>query len=251
MSQAILKTEHLNVAADRPILKNVTIAFRSAAITAVIGPSGSGKTTLLRAFNRLNEDHLSTSGRVLFQGINIYDPRVDCYRLRMEIGMLPSQPIIFPISLKANLMLAPRVNMKVSRQNLAMDIEQSLRQVCLWDKLQHQLTNKQFKLSTKDQQLFCLARALLLHPQILLLDEPTALLDPAATLQFEKILLKLRSHLTIIIVTHNLQQAARIADDTAFLQHGKLIEFAQTRELFTRPQQAATDQYLTKKLILK
>ncbi|MFT9050070.1 phosphate ABC transporter ATP-binding protein [Liquorilactobacillus nagelii] len=248
MNEAILKTEHLSVRAKQPILSNINLELQSKAITAVIGPSGSGKTTLLQAFNRLNPRQLTTSGQVLFDGINIYESQIDCYQLRMNIGMLLTQPLIFPMTLKENLTIAPRFTSRLSRDELTIAIEQSLRQVHLWEKLKEKLVQKKFELNLKEQQEFCLARALLVKPRILLLDEPTALLDSAATLQFEKILLELRDHLTIVIVTHNLQQAARIADETVFLQHGKLVEFGPTRRLFTRPQQAATDHYLTKKL---
>lgn len=245
----IVETKKLTIAKqDKQLLNDISIAFKEHTITAIIGPSGAGKTTFLSALNRLDPASLTVSGKVYFKGIDIYQKNVDVYRLRMLLGMLFAQPEIFPLSLADNLFLAPHYNLRASRRSLLEKSEQVLRQVHLWDKLKDQLFKKNVHLNAVDSQLFCLARLLLLAPQVLLLDEPTGSFDQTDTFKFEEILDELRSQQTIILVTHNLQQAARISDYTAFFQAGQLIETGLTEELFTAPQNSRTNNYLAKKL---
>jgi phosphate transport system ATP-binding protein len=245
----IVETKKLTITKPgKQILNDISLAFKEHTITAIIGPSGAGKTTFLSALNRLNPANLMMSGKVYFKGIDVYQKNIDVYRLRMLLGMLFARPEIFPLSLAENLFLAPGYNLKISRHSWLEKSERVLRQVHLWEKLKDQLFKRNVRLSVVDSQLFCLARLLLLSPQVLLLDEPTGSFDQTDTFKFEEILDELRSQQTIILVTHNLQQAARVSDYTAFFQAGRLIESGLTQELFTSPQNSQTNDYLAKKL---
>lgn len=243
----ILQTQNLSIFNGKSILQDISLGFPKHTITAIIGPSGAGKTTFLLALNQMNPPSYLIQGKVIFQGVDLYQPSIDRYQLRMLMGMLFSTPEIFPMSLYNNLTLVPSYNRKVSYSQLMTEIEKVLRQVHLWSRLKNKLFKKRVNLSTSEQQLFCLARILLLQPQVLLLDEPTANFDSQETFEFEQVLLELKDQLTIILVTHNLRQAARISDYTALFQAGKLIETGKTSNLFTAPQKRQTDNYLSQR----
>jgi phosphate transport system ATP-binding protein len=231
-------------------VKDIRLSVRRHQITAFIGPSGCGKSTLLRAFNRMNEliPTAHASGEVLFQGQNIYDPRVDPVEVRRRIGMVFQKPNPFPKSIYENVAWGARIN--GFRGNLDDLVEQSLRQAALWDEVKDKLHQSGLGLSGGQQQRLCIARAIAVRPEIILMDEPASALDPIATLKIEELMHDLARNYTIIIVTHNMQQAACASDFTAFLlmdsdRAGTLIEYGPTRELFTKPKDKRTEDYIT------
>lgn len=216
-------------------------------ITAIIGPSGCGKSTFLRAINRMNDliPDCHTAGQLIFDGQNIYDPRIDVVALRRRIGMVFQKPNPFPKSVFDNVAYGPRLLGVRSRNALAEVVERSLVHAALWDEVKDRLGDNALGLSGGQQQRLCIARALAVDPEILLMDEPTSALDPKATARIEDLMSTLRGEYTIIIVTHNMQQAARVSDFTAFLYEGRLIEFGATKQIFTKPLQAQTEDYIT------
>jgi phosphate transport system ATP-binding protein len=217
-------------------------------VTALIGPSGCGKTTLLRAINRMNDliPDTRAEGRILLDGENIYDPQVDVVRLRRRVGMVFQRSNPFPKTIFENIAYGLRVNGLVrTRRELEERVEESLRQAALWDEVKDRLHESALALSGGQQQRLCIARALAVRPEVLLLDEPASALDPIATEKIEELIAELKRHYTIIIVTHNMQQAARVSDYTAFLWMGRLVEFNQTEKLFTVPREKLTEDYLT------
>lgn len=231
-------------------VKGVTLKLQARQITAIIGPSGCGKSTVLRAFNRMN-DLVPTShmeGEILFQGKNIYDPDVDPVEVRRRIGMVFQKPNPFPKSIYDNVAWGAKINgFKGDMDNL---VEQSLRQAALWDEVKDKLDQSGLSLSGGQQQRLCIARTIAVKPEIILMDEPASALDPIATLRIEELIQELKENYTIIIVTHNMQQAARASDYTAFFNMGEdragyLVEFNQTSELFTNPGNEMTEQYIT------
>ena len=230
---------------EKQALFDNSLAIRDRQITALIGPSGCGKSTFLRCINRMNDTIAGTrmSGEILLDGYNIVSPETDVVELRRLVGMVFQKPNPFPKSIRDNIIFGPKVlGMKVNHDEL---VEQSLRRAALWDEVKDKLRQSALALSGGQQQRLCIARALAVQPQVILLDEPTSALDPIATLKIEELLLELKRDYTIVIVTHNMQQAARVSDRTAFFLLGQLIEESSTNQLFTRPSDRRTEDYIT------
>ena len=231
--------------AGKAAVKDVSFAIHKNKITAVIGPSGCGKSTLLRALNRMNEfvDDATFEGRLSYEGQNLYGAGVDPVAVRRRIGMVFQKPNPFPKSIYDNIAWGPRINgYKDSLDEL---VEHSLKQAALWREVKDRLNESALGLSGGQQQRLCIARALAMSPDVLLMDEPCSALDPISTAHIEDLIFELKSNYTIVIVTHNMQQAARISDYTAFMEMGYLIEFGETDQIFTRPQEKRTEEYVT------
>ena len=228
-------------------LTDVTMDFERNRVTALIGPSGCGKSTLLRLLNRMNDliDGSRVEGEVLFEGQNIYAPEVDPVDIRRRIGMVFQKPNPFPKSILNNITYGPRLTGMSKKADLEILVEQSLRQAVLWDEVKDILNRSAMMLSGGQQQRLCIARALAMKPEVLLMDEPTSALDPISTAKIEELIQDLKKTYTIIIVTHNMQQAARVSDMTGFFYIGKLIEYSATDKIFTRPDVKQTEDYIT------
>jgi phosphate transport system ATP-binding protein len=226
-------------------LKNVHIKIDANKITALIGPSGCGKTTFLRALNRMNElKGATTKGEVLIDGRNIYDPKEDVIQLRKKVGMVFQQPNPFPMSIYDNIAYGPRIHGQKNR-NMDSVVEESLKKAALWDEVADRLEENALGFSGGQQQRLCIARALAVNPEIILLDEPCSALDPISTAHIEELLQELKRDYTIVIVTHNMQQAARVSDYTAFFYMGELLECGKTPRIFERPDDKRTEDYIT------
>ncbi len=232
---------------DNEAVKKVTLGVPRAQVTAIIGPSGCGKSTYLRAVNRMNDliPRCRAEGELIFDGENVYGPRVDVVALRRRIGMVFQKPNPFPKSVFDNVAYGPRIHGVSGRNELAGIVERSLTRAALWDEVRDRLSANALGLSGGQQQRLCIARALAVDPEMLLMDEPTSALDPKATSRIEDLIGELREQYTIVIVTHNMQQAARVSDFTAFLYEGALIEFGPTQQIFTKPRQKRTEDYIT------
>jgi phosphate transport system ATP-binding protein len=229
-------------------LFDISLRIGSNRVTAFIGPSGCGKSTLLRTFNRLNDTIPGTrlEGRVTLDGTDLYDPSTDVVTLRRRVGMVFQKSNPFPKSIFDNVAYGVRVNgMARSRSDLNGRVEESLRQAALWDEVKDRLGESALSLSGGQQQRLCIARALAVQPDVLLMDEPASALDPIATQRIEELIYQLKQRYTIVIVTHNMQQAARVSDDTAFFWLGRLVEFDRTDQLFTAPGEKLTEDYVT------
>jgi len=228
-------------------LKNVNLDIPERQITAVIGPSGCGKSTLLRVFNRIYSAYagLEATGQVLLDGENILDPHYSLNRLRTRVGMVFQKAVPFPLSIFENVAFGLRHHVRLSRGQMEDRVEKALREAALWDEVKDKLHSSGLGLSGGQQQRLCIARAVALRPQVLLLDEPTSALDPIATGRVEQLLADLQRDYTIVIVTHNMQQAARVSTYTAYMYLGEMVEFGTTAELFTRPQRRQTEDYIT------
>ena len=228
-------------------LTDVTLDFEKNRVTALIGPSGCGKSTLLRLLNRMNDliDGTRVKGVVLFEGHNIYSPDVDPVEIRQRIGMVFQKPNPFPKSIHNNITFAPRLSGVRNNGDLEELVEESLRQAVLWDEVKDILSKSAMTLSGGQQQRLCIARALAMKPEVLLMDEPTSALDPISTAKIEELIDTLKKRYTIIIVTHNMQQAARVSEYTGFFYLGKLIEFDATEKIFTNPGMKQTEDYIT------
>jgi phosphate transport system ATP-binding protein len=228
-------------------LTGVTMAFEKNRVTALIGPSGCGKSTLLRLLNRMNDliDGARVEGEILFEGRNIYAPEVDPVEIRRRIGMVFQKPNPFPKSIFNNITFAPRLSGVHRKSDLEALVEESLRQAVLWDEVKDILDRSAMTLSGGQQQRLCIARAIAAEPEILLMDEPTSAVDPVATLKIEDLVLRLRKRYTVVIVTHNMQQASRVSDYTAFFYKGEIIEFDKTEKIFTNPSCKKTEEYIT------
>jgi phosphate transport system ATP-binding protein len=228
-------------------LTDITMDFEKNRVTALIGPSGCGKSTLLRLLNRMNDliDGTRIEGEILFEGTNIYAPDVDPVDTRRRIGMVFQKPNPFPKSIFNNIIYAPKLLGTRNRGELEGLVEESLRQAVLWDEVKDILDRSAMTLSGGQQQRLCIARALAMKPDILLMDEPTSALDPISTAKIEELIDELKKKYTIIIVTHNMQQAARISDKTGFFYIGKLIEYNATEKIFTNPDVKQTEDYIT------
>ena len=228
-------------------LTDVTMDFEQNRVTALIGPSGCGKSTLLRVLNRMNDliDGTRVEGEILFEGQNIYAPDVDPVEIRRRIGMVFQKPNPFPKSIFNNITYAPKLSGVKSKSDLETLVEGSLKQAVLWDEVKDILDHSAMTLSGGQQQRLCIARALAMKPDILLMDEPTSALDPISTAKIEELIDELKKQYTIIIVTHNMQQAARVSEHTGFFYIGKLIEFNTTEKIFTNPEVKQTEEYIT------
>jgi len=229
-------------------VKGVSLAFPPNRVHALIGPSGSGKSTFLRTLNRMHElsEHGWITGRVLLDGDDIYAPRVNVMQLRRRVGMVFQQPTPFPtMSVYDNVAAGLRLNKRLPRTELDGVVERSLRQAALWDEVKDRLKTSAMALSGGQQQRLCLARTIAPTPDVILLDEPTASLDPQGTQRIEELLFELKRDFTIVIVTHNMQQAARVSDTTSFFYLGTLVETGPTRQIFTAPRNEQTEAYIT------
>ena len=232
---------------EKQALHAISVTIPPRAITAFIGPSGCGKSTFLRSINRLNAlvPGVRHEGRIELDGENVYEAGVDVTALRQRVGMVFQRWNPFPKSIYDNVAYGPRINGTAKRSELDAVVEQSLRRAALWDEVKDRLRSSALGLSGEQQQRLCIARALANEPEVLLLDEPASALDPIATQKIEELLYELRSELTIVIVTHNMQQAARVSDYTAFFYLGRLVEVNTTDRLFTSPREERTDAYIT------
>ena len=228
-------------------LHDISLSIAPRAVTALIGPSGCGKSTFLRSINRLNEliPGARRSGEIRLDGENIYQKGMDIVTLRQRVGMVFQRWNPFPKSIYDNVAYGPRINVRPARVDLDEIVESALRRAALWDEVKDRLRDSALALSGGQQQRLCIARALANDPEVLLLDEPASALDPIATQKVEELVYELKRELTIVIVTHNLQQAARISDQTAFFYLGKLIEMGDTQRLFTSPREERTEAYIT------
>lgn len=243
-----IKVNNLNLwYGDFQALKDINVSFEEKKITAIIGPSGCGKSTLLRVFNRMNDliEGVSTSGEVLIDNENTLDTNTDLVTLRKKVGMVFQRPNPFPLSIYANIVFGPQIHNSVNRYELEDIVEKSLKSVLLWDDLKDKLNKSALGLSLEQKQRLCIARLIAVKPDILLMDEPCSALDPQATQKIEELMRELKNNYTIIIVTHNMQQAARVSDDTGFMLLGELIEFGKTEDLFTKPKDKRTEDYIT------
>ena len=236
--------------ADKPAVSNINLDIERNRITALIGPSGCGKTTLLRCFNRMNDlvPIARTEGRILFEGQDLYSPFVDPTEIRYKIGMVFQRPNPFPKSIYDNIAFGPRIN--GFRGNMDELVERSLRGAALWDEVKDRLRASGLSLSGGQQQRMCIARTLAVEPTVILMDEPCSALDPIATLAIEDLMRELSQQYSIIIVTHNMQQAARVSDYTAFItaderRVGELVEYGETGQIFTNPRDERTEAYIT------
>jgi phosphate transport system ATP-binding protein len=228
-------------------LKAVSMEIRANEVTALIGPSGCGKSTFLRSLNRMNDliDTVRIEGNVLIDGVDIYDRQVDVVELRKRVGMIFQKSNPFPKSIYDNVAYGPRINGVRDRTALDAIVERSLRRAALWEEVKDDLRKSGLALSGGQQQRLCIARALAVDPEILLMDEPASALDPIATAKIEELIYELKENYSIVIVTHNMQQAARVSDVTAFFYLGELVEVGETKRMFTTPEMPQTEEYIT------
>jgi len=247
-SEPIISTHDLNLwYNDTHALQSISMNFLRSHVTALIGPSGCGKSTLLRCFNRLNDliDCVKIRGEILLDDENIHSPGTDVVMLRKKVGMVFQKPNPFPKSVYENVAYGPRVHGVKKKGELDAIVEQSLRNAALWDEVRDRINDSALGLSGGQQQRLCIARTLAVEPEVILMDEPCSALDPIATAKIEKLIDTLKRDYTVIIVTHNMQQAARVSDYTGFMYLGKLIEFGQTKQIFENPQEDLTENYIT------
>ena len=245
---AILSAHDLNLwYGTHQALHNISIDIPEKSITALIGPSGCGKSTFLKTLNRMNDlvSGVKITGEVTYEGENIYDPSVDVNELRKSIGMVFQKPNPFPMSIYDNIAYGPRTHGIRNKAKLDDIVEKSLRGAAIWDEVKDRLKKNALGLSGGQQQRLCIARALAVEPKVLLMDEPTSALDPISTSKIEDLATQLREQYTIVIVTHNMQQAVRISDTTAFFLLGELVEYGQTEQMFSQPQDKRTEDYIT------
>ena len=228
-------------------LKNISIRIPEKSITALIGPSGCGKSTFLKTLDRMNDliPGVRITGEVKYRGKNIFDPSVDVNELRRQIGMVFQKPNPFPMSIYDNIAYGPRTHGIRAKARLDEIVEQSLRDAAIWDEVKDRLKKSALGLSGGQQQRLCIARALAVQPDVLLMDEPTSALDPISTSKIEELAIGLKDRYTIIIVTHNMQQAVRISDQTAFFLLGELVEYGDTEQMFAQPKDKRTEDYIT------
>lgn len=232
---------------DFHALKNINIEIQENKITALIGPSGCGKSTFLRALNRMNDlfEGVRVEGKIHLDGWDIYAPQVDVVNLRKRVGMVFQKPNPFPMSVYDNVAYGPRVHGIRNRQQLDEIVHLSLHSAALWDEVKDRLHKSALGLSGGQQQRLCIARLLAVEPEVLLMDEPSSALDPISTLKIEELLQVLKYEYTIVIVTHNMQQAARVSDSTAFFLMGEMVEYGATVDIFTKPRDQRTEDYIT------
>lgn len=248
MSDSKISVQHLNLHyGENHALKDVNMEIRENAITAFIGPSGCGKSTFLKCLNRMNDlvPIARVDGTILLDGENIYDSKVDTTLLRKKVGMVFQQPNPFPMSIYDNIAYGPRIHGVKSKAKLDEIVETSLRGAAIFDEVKDRLKKSALGLSGGQQQRLCIARALAVEPEVLLMDEPTSALDPISTLKIEELMEDLKKKYTVVVVTHNMQQAARVSDDTAFFLVGEVVEMDSTNNIFSRPQDKRTEDYIT------
>lgn len=228
-------------------LKNINLDIKSNAVTAFIGPSGCGKSTYLKTLNRMNDlvDCCKITGQVMLDGEDIYGPRVDTTLLRKKVGMVFQQPNPFPMSIYDNIAYGPRIHGIKNKAKLDQIVEESLRGAAIFDEVKDRLKKSALGLSGGQQQRLCIARALAVQPEVLLMDEPTSALDPISTLKVEELMIELRKKYTVVVVTHNMQQATRVSDETVFFLLGEIIEAAPTEQLFHMPKNKKTEDYIS------
>jgi len=246
--QIVFETKNLNLHYDdNHALIDIFMKVPKNRVTALIGPSGCGKSTLIRTFNRMNDviEGCITTGKVIYKGKNIFDPDVDVMDLRKKVGMIFQKPNPFPMSVYDNIAYGPKLHGIKNRKSLDEIVEQSIKQAALWEEVKDRLKNSAIGLSGGQQQRLCIARALSIKPEVILMDEPTSALDPIATAKIEDLCYELKKQFTVIIVTHNMQQAARISDYTGFMYLGKMIEFGRTTQIFKSPKKELTERYIT------
>lgn len=243
-----VKVENLNLYyGENHALKDVNMDIQENAVTAFIGPSGCGKSTFLKTLNRMNDlvDGVRIDGKVLLDGEDIYEPGVDTTILRKKVGMVFQQPNPFPMSIYDNIAYGPRVHGIRDKKRLDQIVEESLRGAAIFDEVKDRLKKSAMGLSGGQQQRICIARALAVQPEVLLMDEPTSALDPISTAKIEELMEDLKKKYTVIVVTHNMQQATRVSDQTAFFLVGEMVEFGDTKQIFSYPQDKKTEDYIT------
>ena len=248
MENSKISVRNLNLHyGDNHALKDVNMEIKDHAITAFIGPSGCGKSTFLKCLNRMNDlvDIARIDGQVILDGEDIYDKRVDTTLLRKKVGMVFQQPNPFPMSIYDNIAYGPRLHGLKNKARLDEIVENALRGAAIFDEVKDRLKKSALGLSGGQQQRLCIARALAVEPEVLLMDEPTSELDPISTLKIEELMESLKKKYTVVIVTHNMQQASRVSDDTAFFLVGEVVEFNSTQNIFARPQDKRTEDYIT------
>lgn len=248
MEQTKIKVSDMNLYyGENHALKNINIDIQDKNITALIGPSGCGKSTFLKSLNRMNDliPNVKTTGRIELDGEDIYAPGVDTTLLRKKVGMVFQQPNPFPMSIYDNVAYGPRVHGIKNKAKLDEIVEKSLQGAAIFDEVKDRLKKSALGLSGGQQQRLCIARALAVEPEVLLMDEPTSALDPISTLKIEDLMMELKQRLAVVVVTHNMQQAARVSDDTAFFLLGELIEYGDTDTIFSHPQEKKTEDYIT------
>ena len=232
---------------DYMALKHISLPIYERKVTALIGPSGCGKSTLLRIFNRMYDLYPKqrAEGEILFDGGNVLDPKQDLNLLRARIGMVFQKPTPFPMSIYDNIAFGIRLYERLPKSEMDDRVESALKRAALWEEVKGKLNSSGLGLSGGQQQRLCIARTIAVRPEVVLLDEPTSALDPIATAKVEELIYQLKNDYTIVIVTHNMQQAARVADYTAFMYLGELVEFGETRQVFTKPTKSRTEDYIT------
>jgi phosphate transport system ATP-binding protein len=244
----IIRTEQLNLwYGEKQALHDITMGIRPNKITALIGPSGCGKSTLIRCFNRMNDviDKCKITGKIFFHANDIYGPQTDAVEVRKKIGMVFQKPNPFPKSIYENVAYGSKVAGITNNNELDKVVENSLKNAALWEEVKDRLHESAMGLSGGQQQRLCIARSLSIEPEVILMDEPCSALDPIATAKIEDLMTGLKKKYTVIIVTHNMQQAARVSDYTAYMYLGKLIEFGETKQIFENPKQELTENYIT------
>ncbi|MGB5531170.1 MAG: phosphate ABC transporter ATP-binding protein PstB [Ignavibacteriaceae bacterium] len=248
MKEIKIAVKNLNLYyGDKQALKDITLNIPEKRVTAFIGPSGCGKSTFLRVLNRMNDliDHVKIEGEVYVDGVNIYDKSLDVVNLRKNVGMVFQKSNLFPKSVYENIVYGPKINGIRDKKLLDEIVERTLNQAAIWDEAKDRLSENALSLSGGQQQRLCIARALAVEPEIILMDEPASALDPISTAKIEELIHDLKKQYTIVIVTHNMQQAARVSDQTAFFYLGELIEFDRTTTIFTNPSKKQTEDYIT------
>lgn len=248
MKETKIVVKNLNLFyGEKQALKNITLDIAAKRVTAFIGPSGCGKSTFLRVLNRMNDliDNVKIHGDVFIDGVNIYDKSLDIVNLRKNVGMVFQKSNLFPKSIYENIVYGPRINGIRDKKLLDEIVERTLNQAAIWDEAKDRLNENALSLSGGQQQRLCIARALAVEPEIILMDEPASALDPISTAKIEELIHDLKKQYTIVIVTHNMQQAARVSDQTAFFYLGELIEYDKTTTIFTNPSKKQTEDYVT------
>jgi phosphate transport system ATP-binding protein len=247
-AKPMIETFHLNLFyGNFQALIDINLSIDGQKITALIGPSGCGKSTLVRVFNRMNDviESVRVEGRVLVQDENIYAREINLIALRKKVGMVFQRPNPFPLSVRDNITFGLEIHQDTLKQDYDAIVEKSLQDVLLWNDLKEKLDHSALQLSLEQQQRLCIARVLAMKPHIILMDEPCSALDPIATLRIEELMQELKKQYTIVIVTHNMQQAARASDMTAFLYLGEMVEYNETKKIFSAPREKRTEEYIT------